>query len=244
MRPGWFIAIALLGLPLIAIAAEPGAERQLMLQLLQRIEQLEQELRQLRGQQEVLEHRLERVEKQAENRYGDADRRSPAQGSAVYTAPESSATGGGATLPPPPPSVPPGAAIVESPPIDDPVGEKAAYERTFALLRAGKIDESITGFETFMRTYPSGDFADNAQYWLGEAHYVNRDFAAAKEAFSAVIERYPDSAKLPDAQLKLGFTQFELNQAEAARETLQGVVRDYPGTTAARLADQRLKGLR
>jgi tol-pal system protein YbgF len=82
--------------------------------------------------------------------------------------------------------------------------------------------------------------ADNAQYWLGEALYVNKTYPEALAAFQRVIDKYPQSRKLPDALLKIGFCRYEMKQWEPARQILGQVVARYSDTPAGRLAQQRL----
>ena len=93
----------------------------------------------------------------------------------------------------------------------------------------------------FLARYPDHELADNAQYWLGEAYYVTRDYDNAIGAFETVGRRWPDSPKAADALLKLGFSQFELKRFPQARQSLTEVGRRHPGTEAARLAQERLK---
>jgi tol-pal system protein YbgF len=95
----------------------------------------------------------------------------------------------------------------------------------------------------YLADYPSGDLADNAQYWLGETYYVTRDYDNAAVAFRAVGERWPNSRKAPDALLKLGFTQHELKKYAEARATLTQVTKRFPDSEAAKLAAERLKRL-
>ena len=66
-------------------------------------------------------------------------------------------------------------------------------------------------------SYPDSPLADNAQYWLGEAYYVNKSFPEALAAFQRVVDKYPQSRKLPDAMLKIGYCDYELKQWQAAR---------------------------
>ena len=98
--------------------------------------------------------------------------------------------------------------------------EQAAYVQAFEALKSRNYAASIAGFKQYLATYPTSDLADNAQYWLGEAYYVTRDYDNAAVAFRAVGERWPNSRKAPDALLKLGFTQFELKNFADARATL------------------------
>ena len=54
--------------------------------------------------------------------------------------------------------------------------EQAAYVQAFDVLKSGNYAAPIAGFKQFLATYPQSALADNAQYWLGEAYYVTRDF--------------------------------------------------------------------
>ena len=92
-----------------------------------------------------------------------------------------------------------------------------------------------------MTADPDSPLASNAQYWLGEAYYVTREYQSAIAAFEKVATGWPDSRKAPDALVKIGFTQAALGRNADARATLEDVTRRYPGTEAAQLATERLK---
>ncbi len=126
----------------------------------------------------------------------------------------------------------------------DPETEKRAYELAFDALKQGRYSESARLFNSFIRQFPNGDYADNAQYWLGESYYVTGNHKIAMEAFKALIAQFPSSSKLPDAKLKLGFTFYELQQWGDAEVLLKDVIDNYPGTTVARLAQNRLNAMR
>jgi tol-pal system protein YbgF len=118
--------------------------------------------------------------------------------------------------------------------------DRANYQAAFDLLKEGKYTEAANGFRQFLTSFPQSALADNAQYWLGEANYVMKDYRQALQAFRTVIEQYPDSRKLPDALLKMGYCHYELKNFADARTALNQVVQQFPETTAARLASQRL----
>ena len=115
------------------------------------------------------------------------------------------------------------------------------YQVAFDLLRNQRYAESAEAFQQFLTVFPSSPLADNAQYWLAETFYVQRQFTTALPTFESVVDQYPDSIKLPDALLKIGFCNYELQQWDAAREALLRVSREFPDTTPARLALQRLQ---
>jgi tol-pal system protein YbgF len=197
---------------------------QSLLDLSQRIEAINAEVRTLRGQLDELQHGLTRAQEQQREMYGDVDRRLTALEGGGVTA---LAAGG---------SPSPAGDGLPVPQGDD----RANYQAAFDLLKDGKYSDAIGGFSQFLATFPTSTLADNAQYWLGEAHYVNRQFSEALRHFRTVVEKYPDSRKIPDALLKIGYCNYELKNYTEARSALGQVVSRFGDTTAARLASQRL----
>lgn len=201
-----------------------------VLDLMQRVEALHEELREVRGETESLGHDAEALNRRQRELYLDLDRRlQVVEGasrvgsvSEPVAAPDRGSEGGDAAG-------------------DDP---RAAYERAFGLLQEGRYPAAIDSFKSYLQAYPDGPFADNAQYWLGEAYYVTREYETALTEFAKVRERFPDSRKLPDAMLKTGYVHYELEQWDDARQVLTEVIELVPGTTIARLAEQRLQRMR
>ena len=115
------------------------------------------------------------------------------------------------------------------------------YQAAFELLKEQRYEPAAMAFRQFLLSYPDSQLADNAQYWLAESYYVTDQFDAALDQFSVVINQYPRSRKVPDALLKMGYCTYELERWGDARDALSRVQSEYPDTTAARLAEQRLK---
>jgi len=118
--------------------------------------------------------------------------------------------------------------------------DKTAYQTAFDLLKNSQYDRAIAAFQKFLAAYPTSQLADNAQYWLGEAYYVNKSFPDAQAAFQRVVDKYPQSRKRPDALLKIGYCQYELKQWDQAKGTLTQVTSQFADTPAGHLAQQRL----
>jgi tol-pal system protein YbgF len=118
--------------------------------------------------------------------------------------------------------------------------DKAAYQTAFGLLKDSQYDRAIAAFQKFLAAYPTSQLADNAQYWLGEAYYVNKSFPEAQAAFQRVVDKYPQSRKRPDALLKIGYCQYESKQWDQAKGTLTQVTTQFADTPAGHLAQQRL----
>jgi len=115
------------------------------------------------------------------------------------------------------------------------------YRAAVELVKAGSHSAAIDGLRGFLRKFPRHDYADNAQYWLGEAFYAQKDYPHALGEFRNVIETYPRGNKVPDALLKVGYCYHALGQSEKAKAVLEQVVNLYPKTEPAALAAKRLE---
>ncbi len=194
---------------------------QSLLDLSQRIDRVQADQRTLRGEVELLQNQSEGGKNQTRSLYGDLEKRIAAL-----------ETLGGVGAPAA--GLPPagGAAIA---------GEQASYDAAFNALKGADYPKAIQNFKGFLATFPTSPLASNAQYWLGEAYYVTREYDDAIVAFRKVTTDWPDSRKAPDALVKVGFTQAALGRVADARATLEDVTRRFPGTEAATLAADRLK---
>jgi tol-pal system protein YbgF len=115
------------------------------------------------------------------------------------------------------------------------------YRVAVELVKAGKHDEAVAALRGFLGKYPRHDYADNAQYWLGEAFYAHKEYPQALTEFRNVIQTYPRGNKVPDALLKVGYCYQALSQTDKARAVLEQVVNLYPNTEPAALAAKRLE---
>ena len=121
-------------------------------------------------------------------------------------------------------------------------GDAAAEYRTAVdLVKASKYDDAVAALRAFVARYPRHDYADNAQYWLGEAFYAQKDYPRALSEFRRVVEVYPRGNKVPDALLKVGYCYQAMGQSEKARAVLEQVVNTYPKSEPATLAAKRLE---
>ena len=125
-----------------------------------------------------------------------------------------------------------------------PPSEDASYQSAFDLLKIGQYDKSITAFGDFLTRFPGSPHADNAQYWLAEAYYVTHRYEPAISEYQKLVGSYPESQKLTHALLKVGYSYHELGKIPEAKASLEDLKLRYPGTTAARLADERLQRIR
>lgn len=191
------------------------------LDLAGQIQRQAEEVSRLRGQIETLNYELETAKKRQQDFYLDLDTRlrkfeSPAAAS----------------------DTPNGAAAK---PAVDPAKESQDYEAALNQFKAGKYKEAAVGFGAFVQKYPDSSLAPNAQYWLGNAWYAQRDCKRAIEAQSLVTTKYAESAKAPDAWLAISTCQQEMGNPTGAKRSLETVIAKYPSAPAADTARERLK---
>ena len=203
-------------------------DNQGLMNLVAQIEALQKDTQALRNDLETLQFQAEQSSDRQRQLYLDVDQRLQSiEQSAVRETPQASVMEGGSLAPGQLP-VPGG-------------NDRANYQAAFELLKQGRYDQAALALQQFMVAFPGSEYSDNAQYWLGETHYVTQKYSQALKEFQVVLDRYPDSRKLPDALLKVGFCNYELKRWDAARKALTTVATQYPETTAARLANQRIE---
>jgi tol-pal system protein YbgF len=105
---------------------------------------------------------------------------------------------------------------------------KQLYETAYGRLLQQDYGAAQAGFRDFLKSYPQDPLAPNALYWLGESHYVQRNYADAAEAFDLVVSTYGTSSKAPDAQLKRGMSLAQLGKRQDACSVLRGISSKFP----------------
>lgn len=244
------IALLLCSLPPLTAAADLSTSQRLELlerrvnqvtNLTLQLDQLRSENRQLRGEIESLGYELEQLKRKQSDMYLDLDQRLGSGGAApVGAAAPADAIGsaGGPTTVDDEPRRAAGTA--------DEAAIQAEYDAAKALLspQQKRYAESAKAFEAFLAKYPRHELASNAQYWLGEAHYVTQNNPASLKAFEGVVKGYPGSTKVPDALYKIGKLKQASGDRAAARSSYETVLAEHPGSAAAGLARQALDSLR
>jgi len=210
---------------------EDSLKTQPVLALVSQIDALRDEMRQLRGQIEVVANNIDAAAKRQRDMYVDLDTRLRRieQG-----------TAGGAPAPgvsgtPAPTSQVASAATGE---------DARAYEAAQNQRRIGNYQAAIVAFQGFLAQYPQSPLAPRAQYWIGDSYFNLRDFKNAIASQQKLMAAYPDSASVPDAMLNIASCQLELGDPASARRTMDTLIARYPASDAAEKARRRLATVR
>ncbi|WP_297351004.1 tol-pal system protein YbgF [Paraburkholderia sp.] len=119
--------------------------------------------------------------------------------------------------------------------------EQRNYDAAMKLFTSGDYAAAASALSDYVRQFPVSVYTPNAQYWLGNSYYAQRDCKSAIAAQLVVLKNYADSPKAPDAMLNIASCQTELKD-KAAKKTLQDLIKTYPDSTAAATAKERLGG--
>jgi tol-pal system protein YbgF len=117
------------------------------------------------------------------------------------------------------------------------------YSNGLRDITGGKYDLARSEFQDYLKYYGDTDLASNAQFYLGEIAYSQKQFDQAVSEYDKVLTNYPKSFKLAPARLKKGMALIELGQKTGGVRELREVVKRYPGTEEDRRARAKLKEL-
>lgn len=220
--------------------------------LIDKIQSLQQEVQELRGQLEVQAHDLKLLQQQQVAFYKDLDARLGNSSQSAQAKPPTEMTIGSKTVTSQAPQIhipsnqlklvkapttKPVIAVSRINPADEQISYLAAYE----LVKNKQYDEAISAMQTFVQKYPKGGYTANAEYWLGELYMVKRDYSQAIEHFELVLQQFPSSSKAAACMLKSGYAYAATGNSEEAKRRLQQVVKIYPNTPTAQLATAKLQ---
>ena len=121
-----------------------------------------------------------------------------------------------------------------------PISADTLYQNALRDMTTGKYDLAKQEFSDYVKNFPAGDLASNAQFYLGEIAYRQNDFKGAIAAYDAVLTKYPKSFKIAASLLNKGIAEAELGLKASATRDLREVIRRFPGSEEARRAQSKL----
>ncbi|WP_432473993.1 tol-pal system protein YbgF [Amphritea sp. HPY] len=206
-------------------------------ELLMLLQQLQDEVRSLRGMVEQQQYQIRRMEQDQRDRYRDLDRRISQGGQTPSLNSGTAQLGGsdaatisGASAP-----------LAPLPAADSTPTDAQAYQAAFALVRQKSFAKALQAFSDFIQFYPDSARVPNAYYWIGEVNLAEQNLEPAKVAFQKVITEYSEHRKAPDATYKLGVIYHQMGDTDNAKKMFLQTQSSYPDSSAAGLAQDYLK---
>lgn len=130
--------------------------------------------------------------------------------------------------------------------------EQELYNEAYKLVDTKRYNDALVALQDFLWKFPDGQYAANANYWLGEIYLsewhndrenkVNLEKSVS--CFKTVTIKYAKHHKAADSLLKLGIIESERENWKAAKEYFMELKQKYPGSSRAHMADARLKKIK
>jgi len=117
------------------------------------------------------------------------------------------------------------------------------YSNALRDLNGAHYDLSRQEFNDYLKNFPDGAFASNAQFYLGEIFYAQGQYSRAIDAYDGVILNYPKSSKVAPAMLEKGRALAQTNKKASATREFRELIHRYPGSDEAKKAATELRGL-
>ncbi len=185
------------------------------------IEQMKQELAQVKGDLEVAVHNLEETQQRQKDLYSDTDTRlRKIEGGAV-----------------------PDASSATSMPVAAEEKDVKALAEAEALSKTAKHKEAFTAYDLFLKDYPTSKLTPDALYGMGYSQFALKNYKSAIATQQKLVDGYAGHAKVPEAMYNIANSQIQLGQVSNAKKTLKDLIALYPAAEIIPSAQKRLKAL-
>lgn len=226
--------------------------------LIQKNQQLENQIRELRGKIEEQDHAIDQLNKELTNRYTDLDQRlellnqklepesnqpeqAPAENAPVDSsaATDQTTTASKATTNSTAPTTAqnPATPTNSSNNTSDPVAlEKAAYTIALDAYKKGGAKQAIAPMQNFIKNYPNSIYTGNAYFWLAEFQLAidPPNYNEAKKNYEIVAAKFPNSSKAPRALYQLYSIAKDVNKnTQTANVYKSKLLSTYPKSEEA-----------
>lgn len=204
-----------------------------LLDMQNQLEQIRQDVAQLKGDLEVVTHQLEDMRTKQNATFTDLDTRvrkleglaqSVTSGQMPMSANGANGNGGDAK-------------------VDASQQELSAFAEAESLNQAGKYKEAFNAYDTFLKTYSGSKLAPDALYGMGYVQFALKSYKSSAATQQKFLESYASHPLAPNAMLNLANSQIQLGQIPAAKKTLKELISAYPSAEVTPSAQKRLKVL-
>jgi len=222
------------------------------------VDQIRQDLAEMRGQMEEQTFRLTSFIGQSDSRLAALEDKA---GIAPVPAPGATLPPGAGGVPPdvamgtpPAPAVRPGPdggvvlpGVMIAPREEDAgagVSAETAYQLASGDFKRGHYNLAAAGFANFLEQYPESKLVPDAIYWLGESYRSQDMNARAVQVWEMQAGSFPKAGTTPKALLALGETYRAMDNIPAAEKALKRLIASFPVSDEAQRAKLILAELR
>jgi tol-pal system protein YbgF len=191
--------------------------------------QVKQSLTEMRGNQEVNQHRLEIIEKKLEIIHEDlSSQKVEAQQRVRKQMAEQAAAKQKKS------------AKRDLPELVRPKKQSEFYKLAYSMLSSGQPKAARILLNEFLVKWPKSSYSDNALYWVAESYYAEKNYRKAALTFQRVRREFSKGDKSADSLFKLGYCFFAMKMYRESLPFLKEFVQNYPKSPLAGKARQKI----
>ncbi|HEY3444190.1 MAG TPA: tetratricopeptide repeat protein [Paludibaculum sp.] len=123
------------------------------------------------------------------------------------------------------------------------VSSQSLYQDAMRDKSGGNLDLALKEFNDYVAWFGDTDLAPNAQYYVGEILYNQKQYEQALVAFDRALEAYPKNVKTADAHLMKGRTLLKMARRSDAEQEFRAAIAVSPSSDAAGRAKSELRDL-
>jgi len=139
-------------------------------------------------------------------------------------------------------AAPTGATAAATPASSAPSAD-TLYSNGYRDLSTGKYELARSEFQDYLKYFGTTDLASNAQFYVAESYYFEKNYQQAVAEYDKLLTGYPKSFKLAPGRLRKGLALIELGRKTTGIQELREVIKRFPGSEEDRRARARLKEL-
>lgn len=84
-----------------------------------------------------------------------------------------------------------------------------AYDKSLALYEEGKYDDAAYGFDLVTRMGRGTNFSKDAQFYLAESYYADKQYILAASEYQRFVSYYPRDEKRQEVEYKLAMCYYQ-----------------------------------
>jgi tol-pal system protein YbgF len=131
----------------------------------------------------------------------------------------------------------------EATPTDEAKTPEELYEQALDVFNKRKYEEARRMMEGFIKANPDHKLAGNAQFWVGDSFYAEKQYADAILAYEDLLQKYKGHDKIPAALLKQAYAFLEMGDEKAAKGILRELTANHPESEQAKTAQEKLDSM-
>lgn len=117
------------------------------------------------------------------------------------------------------------------------------YKAAYNMFNVEKYKEARQMFGAFLKEFPNDELSDNAQFWIAETYYREKDFEGAIFEYEVLLKKYPNSKKTSSALLKQGLSFVEMGDKKTGKIILEQLIERYPDSKEAEPAKKKIENI-